>query len=153
MGEGCDADEIWLHLHRITIRINEMTRTETGSLPLITVTRPNNSIVTFRFPAENSSYARTTIILPQGSTWSASPHWHERYTEHFRVLQGRVRILIDGTATEITPTEGEQTIPRYTVHDFMRADAGYPGEEQDEGDVIVEEWCDPCEHVPRAEAV
>jgi len=58
-----------------------------------------------------------------------------------RVLQGRVKFTINGTAKVIGPEDGVHTIRKYEVHDFCRADGG-AGDE----DVSVEEWTEPGKH-------
>lgn len=87
----------------------------------------------------------TRITLPEKSTWSASPHWHEQYTEYFKVLQGRVLLTVNGKSKSVTAEDGPQRVERYAVHDFCRADKDSPDGKKDAGDVVTEEWTDPAD--------
>lgn len=111
--------------------------------------RPNNNLVTFSFDFDSARPYATRITLPPGSTWTPSPHWHERYTEYVRCVSGRLVVRLDGVEKVVTPEDGPQTINKFVVHEFMRADmhgyrnGGHEGEENE--DVVVEEWTDPAD--------
>ena len=107
------------------------------------LSRPNNSLVTFEFDTDPSKPGLTRITLPEKSTWTPEPHWHDRYVEHFRVIQGRVLLKVEGQGRIITPENGVQTIQEREVHEFLRADWDQPEEGKEEGEVVVEEWTDP----------
>ena len=109
--------------------------------------RPN---VTFVFPTKERAYA-TRILIHERSKWTPSPHWHERYTEYFRVVQGRALLSIDGVTREITSADGEQIVAKFAVHEFSRADIDAADGYGDSGDVIVEERVEPGSFVPRPE--
>lgn len=115
--------------------------TNTSTQKAVFLDRPGQAVY-ITFPtAEQSSV--TTFRIPPGSKWTPNPHWHEQYTEKFRVLEGRVRFLLGGDAQTVTKADGEQTVPKFAVHEFMRADIDAPDGEQDDCDVVVEEWVDP----------
>lgn len=118
----------------------ESSLEDTTSLTSIYLDRPGHA-VHVTFPV--SSTDATTFRIPCGSKWSPSAHWHERYTERFRVLKGRVRFIIDGKSWVVAASDGEQTVRKYAVHEFMRADVDVADESKDEGDVVVQEWIDP----------
>lgn len=112
-----------------------------------TLTRPNNSVVTFTFDFDPSRPNATRLTLPPNSSWTPDPHWHERYTEYVRCVSGRLLVRLDGVDRVVTPADGPQTIEKFVVHEFMRADAyGYAGEGEEE-DVVVEEWTEPGDGV------
>lgn len=111
-----------------------------------TLERPNNDSVTFSFDFDVARPNATRITLPAGSTWTPSPHWHERYTEYVRCVSGRLLVRLDGVEKVVTPADGPQTINKFVVHEFMRADThGYSdgGWDKERQDVVVEEWTDP----------
>lgn len=88
----------------------------------------------------------TTLVIPACSTWTPGPHWHEHYTEYLKVIKGRAKVVLNGVAIVVTEEDGRQEVPRGVVHEFMRADEGKDvGNGGEEGDVVVEEWTDPCE--------
>jgi hypothetical protein len=117
-----------------------------------TLSRPNNSVVTFDLsPPPNPSRPNTTrLTLPPRSTWTPSPHWHEAYTEYVQCLSGRLLVRLDGVEKVVGPEDGPQRIDRGVVHEFMRADVYGYGNKDAEGegeDVVVEEWTDPADGV------
>ncbi|KAI1622510.1 hypothetical protein EDD37DRAFT_667332 [Exophiala viscosa] len=115
----------------------QTTRSRTRDLKSFTL-ELGSGLVTFSFPSTH----RTRINIPPGSLWRPGGHWHESYTEHMRVLHGRVKFTINGTAKVIGPEDGVQIIRKYEVHDFCRADGG-----AGEGDVTVEEWTEPGKNI------
>lgn len=99
----------------------------------------------FELNVDQSRPGSTRIRLPEQSTWSPSPHWHEIYTEYFKVIQGRVLLTVNGETRCVTPEDGIQRVDRFVVHDFCRADKHLSDEEKDGGDVVTEEWTDPAD--------
>lgn len=89
--------------------------------------------------------SRTTFTIPPGSKFTPGPHWHEQYTEIFRVLKGRVKLIKNGKVKIVAESDGAQNVPPFTIHEFMRADVDEVPGKGDEGNVIVEEWVDPGE--------
>jgi quercetin dioxygenase-like cupin family protein len=126
--------------------MSQAKRTDITKLDCFTLNRPNNSHVTFSFPQADSPRPYSTrITLPAGSTWTPSPHWHERYTEYIQCLSGRLLLRLDGVEKVVTADDGPQVVERGVVHEFMRADMhGYAGTGDDE-DVVVEEWTNPAD--------
>lgn len=102
-----------------------------------TLSRPGNSHITFALATDPDRPHMTRMTLPPGSTWSPEPHWHEHYDETLQVIHGRILLILDGRETIVTAGDGPKTVPRFVVHDWMRAESG--GEE-----VVVEEWTEPC---------
>lgn len=64
--------------------------------------------------------------------------------EYIRVKNGRARVVLNGKARIVTSEDGPQEVRKGVVHEFMRADRGAMGPDGDEGDLVVEEWTDPC---------
>ncbi|KAI9709394.1 MAG: hypothetical protein M1828_002515 [Chrysothrix sp. TS-e1954] len=119
---------------------SDMQLTDTTANP--SAGRPG--AVTFIFPREETPFA-TRIIMHKNSKWTPGAHWHERYVEYFRVLQGRVRIITNGMPREVVESDGEQQIDKYVVHEFMRADVDAESGEGDDADVVVEERVEPAD--------
>lgn len=101
----------------------------------------------FVFDSDASRPEITRIILPEKSTWSPGPHWHEQHIEYFRVIEGRVSLKLSGEVKYVTPDDGPQRVDRKAIHDFCRADKDQPDEEKDTGDVVTEEWTAPADGV------
>lgn len=99
----------------------------------------------FKLISDPSRPGVTQITLPEKSTWTPSPHWHEEYDEYFRVIKGRVVVKLDGKSMLVTPQDGEVCVKKFVVHEFMRADIDKPDDEKDPGEVITEEWTDPAD--------
>jgi hypothetical protein len=116
-----------------------------------TMTRPNNNLVTFALDFDPARPYATRLTLPPRSIWTPFPHWHERYTEYVRCVSGRLLLRLDGVEKVVTPADGPQTINKFVVHEFMRADmhghAAGAAEGDAEQDVVVEEWTDPADGV------
>lgn len=106
-----------------------------------------HNIATFTFETDPDRPGITQITLPEKSTWSPGPHWHETHVEYFRVLQGRVLIKLGDRSRIVTPQDGAVVVEKYLIHDFMRADKDLPNDQKDSGDVITEEWTDPADGV------
>ncbi|TRM55790.1 hypothetical protein BD626DRAFT_415509 [Schizophyllum amplum] len=62
------------------------------------------------------------------------PHWHARHTEYVNVVEGRLRVTVDGVMSEIGANDGPARVPPRAVH----ALDSVPGEV-----CVVEEWVDP----------
>ena len=124
-------------------------RKDYTSQSAFSLSRPNNNLVTFTLDFDPTRPYATRITLPPGSSWTPSPHWHERYTEYVRCVSGRLLVRLDGVEKVVTPEDGPQTINKYVVHEFMRADMhGYrdgAAEGGEQEDVVVEEWTDPAD--------
>lgn len=101
----------------------------------------------FEFDSDPSRPELTRITLPERSTYSPGSHWHERHTEYFKVIRGRIAFIHDGVVQVVTPDDGPQRVDKFVVHDFWRADRDLPDEEKDAGDVTTEEWTDPADGI------
>ena len=78
-----------------------------------------------------------TITLPIGSRWSSQLHWHEIHTEFLQIMQGRAFIRLGDRAGVFAPEDGVVEVPKFTVHEWHRAEDGN-GE-----DLVVREWTVP----------
>lgn len=125
-----------------------MKLSETTSKHSFILGRPGDSVVSFHFKPSDSPArdGHTIISIPKGSTWSPGPHWHERYVEYVQVRQGSVCLLVNGKKSVITAEDGVQTIPKFAIHNWMRADSKSPADNKDDEEVIVEEWTDPSKY-------
>lgn len=99
----------------------------------------------FELQTDPSRPGLTRITLPYKSIWTPGPHWHEKYTEFFRVLKGKVIVKLNGVAKTVGPDDGPQRVDKFVIHEFMRADIDKPDDEKDAGDVVTEEWTDPSD--------
>jgi quercetin dioxygenase-like cupin family protein len=85
----------------------------------------------------------TKITLPKGSTWSSGLHWHDTHTEYLCVLQGRVKVVLEGKEIIIDAKSSSKTktvtVPKGARHQWCRADSFF-GE-----DVVVVESTDPAD--------
>lgn len=106
-----------------------------------------NNCAIFTFGTDSSRPGITQITLPEKSTWTPGPHWHETHIEYFRVLQGRVLIKLGDKTRIVTREDGNVIVQKYLVHEFMRADRDLPGDQKDSGDVVTEEWTDPADGI------
>ncbi|TKA68012.1 hypothetical protein B0A49_04483 [Cryomyces minteri] len=89
--------------------------------------------------------AAVTITFPVGSTGRTGLHWHETHTEFLSVLQG-VALITLGTVTEtFGPTDGTITIPRFTHHEYRRADSAEAGTDGRDVNLTVKEWTEPAD--------
>lgn len=109
----------------------------TNTINKFTFTRPGD--VVYEFPKYTSASCKVRITLPPGSTWTSGPHWHEKRVEYFRVVQGAAWFTLNGEYKVYRPSDGNVPIPLFTVHEWGRAP------EQEEGDLIVDEWTAPAD--------
>ncbi|KAF3763323.1 hypothetical protein M406DRAFT_357014 [Cryphonectria parasitica EP155] len=70
---------------------------------------------------------------PGVGTFSVPPHWHKKHSEKMTVIEGRIKVTIDGKEKIVGPGE-RITIPAYTVHSI----AGFKGER-----LVCRERADP----------
>jgi len=71
-----------------------------------------------------------------GEELNVPAHWHEAHDEYFRILKGKLKVLMGKTWKEYTPEDGEIKIPRGVVHS-LRSITGV--------EVICEERTDPAD--------
>jgi len=74
----------------------------------------------------DASYIITNIIPPQ-SNFAVLPHWHESYTEHFRVARGYVLLRLGQRHIIVGPDDGDIAIRPGVIHGFCRADISISG--------------------------
>ena len=77
---------------------------------------------------------KRVLRVAQTAKFVVPPHWHARHTEYINVVEGTLKVTIDGKTTERTATSGPAKIPPGAVH----ALESVPGEA-----CVVEEWVDP----------
>jgi len=95
--------------------------------------------------SSKSSYAGVncaTSILPVGSKVQTGLHWHETHTEYLQVVQGAALITLGDEKFRAEPKDGIIVVPRYTKHEYQRADT-----EPEDGkvDLIIKEFTDPAD--------
>lgn len=81
---------------------------------------------------------RVTITIPNKSTWTSGPHWHETHDEYLQVLQGRALVRLGNQLREFGPEDGIIEVPKYTVHEWRRA----PGNHLQQA-LVAREWTVP----------
>jgi mannose-6-phosphate isomerase-like protein (cupin superfamily) len=81
---------------------------------------------------------RVTITVPNKSTWTSGPHWHETHDEYLQVLQGRALVSLENQVQEFGPEDGIIEVPKYTVHEWRRAP-----EIDLQQSLVVREWTVP----------
>ncbi|KAF4448175.1 hypothetical protein F53441_8384 [Fusarium austroafricanum] len=70
-------------------------------------------------------------------------HWHETHTEYLEVVQGYALVTVGDHTDVFTKDDGIITIPRYAIHQYMRADKAEKGKAGKDVDLIVREWTEP----------
>jgi mannose-6-phosphate isomerase-like protein (cupin superfamily) len=70
-------------------------------------------------------------------------HWHETHTEYLEVVQGYALVTIGKHTSVFSKDDGIITIPRYAIHQYMRADKTEQGKVGKDMDLIVREWTEP----------
>lgn len=118
-----------------------MRRTNTTFKPFISVERPNGPVEVFPTAEPNH---RTKIVISGKSELRAEPHGHEQYDEYIRVSKGRIRVTIGDVTRECSSEDGDLEIPKFTIHEIMRADIDMKSDLEETGDVEVWEWTDPA---------
>ncbi|KAF4613153.1 hypothetical protein D9613_011160 [Agrocybe pediades] len=58
----------------------------------------------------------TAIPASEGETLYVFPHWHDEHDELFRVVKGRLEVLIGTVTKQYVPEDGEIRIPKGVVH-------------------------------------
>ncbi|KAF5968443.1 Dolichyl-phosphate-mannose mannosyltransferase 2 [Fusarium coicis] len=70
-------------------------------------------------------------------------HWHENHTEYLQVVQGYALVTVGDRTAVFSKDDRIITIPRYTIHQYMRADKTDEGKAGKDVDLIVREWTEP----------
>lgn len=115
-----------------------------------------DGIMSATYPTEQRS-GITIGRLHAGGIISVPPHWHEKYTEHMRVLQGYLLITIGNKTKLYGPEDGVVDILPFQIHTisqgtvpaarpYLAKVAGLQ-EGWEKEDVIFEEWNTPIDGV------
>ncbi|KAF2706981.1 hypothetical protein K504DRAFT_458449 [Pleomassaria siparia CBS 279.74] len=135
-------------------RTNTTQRLDSGVAPVNLTAIANNANdsikveeqeVRVTYPAAANDFRITTAVVPAGSKWHAGAHWHEGYDEIMKVVKGRAKVRLGNEYRIVTPEDGEVVIPKFVVHDVMRADFDSEVGEGDEGELWLEERSDPVD--------
>jgi hypothetical protein len=98
------------------------------------------------FSEKPYSTSVTTITFKTGPNIPGTGlHWHEKHTEYLQVLQGYALVTVGSKTAVFSKDSGVITIPRYTIHSYMRADATDEGKEGVDTDLVVREWTEPAD--------
>jgi mannose-6-phosphate isomerase-like protein (cupin superfamily) len=76
----------------------------------------------------------TVVAVQNQEALFVPPHWHETHDEFFRIIKGRMEVMIGLNTRIYVPEDGEIRIPKRVVHSLRC----FVGEE-----TIVEERTDP----------
>ncbi|KAF2260495.1 hypothetical protein CC78DRAFT_536369 [Lojkania enalia] len=126
---------------------NTTHQKDSGATQLSLAPNPSQNSQDIRviFPSDENGYRITTAVVPPGSKWHAGVHWHEDYDEVMRVKKGRAKIRLGSTYRVVGPDDGEVLIPKFMVHDVMRADVDAKPSESDDEELWLEEWSEPVD--------
>ncbi|KAI9150400.1 hypothetical protein HJFPF1_10166 [Paramyrothecium foliicola] len=83
------------------------------------------------------------LVFRQGANASTGLHWHEEKTEYLQVLQGHALVTVGDRTGVFGPDDGTITVPRFTLHQFSRADNTPEGAASKDVELRVKEWTDP----------
>lgn len=98
------------------------------------------------FAPRTSTKSVVTITFRTGSDVPGTGlHWHETHTEYLQVVEGYALITLGDHTAVFTKEDGVITIPRYTIHQYMRADKTKEGEAGKDMDLVVREWTEPAD--------
>ncbi|KAM0189657.1 hypothetical protein ACHAPA_006356 [Fusarium lateritium] len=92
---------------------------------------------------ENQSGVVHIYLKAGEDTPGTGLHWHEAHTEYLEVVQGFALVTVGNHTAVFSKDDGIITIPRYTIHQFMRADKTEQGKVGKDVDLIVREWTEP----------
>ncbi|KAH7164890.1 hypothetical protein DER46DRAFT_354132 [Fusarium sp. MPI-SDFR-AT-0072] len=96
------------------------------------------------FSSQTNKPGVVDIYLRAGdNTPGTGLHWHETHTEYLQVIQGYALVTVGDRTAVFSKDEGIITIPRYTMHQYMRADKTDEGKVGKDVDLIVREWTEP----------
>ena len=98
------------------------------------------------FPSKSTTTSVVTIVFRTGDDIPGTGlHWHETHTEYLEVVEGYALVTIGDRTAVFTKDDGVITIPRYTIHQYMRADKTEEGKAGKEMDLVVQEWTEPAD--------
>ncbi|KAF5633439.1 Dolichyl-phosphate-mannose mannosyltransferase 2 [Fusarium sp. NRRL 52700] len=96
------------------------------------------------FSVQTNKPGVVDIYLRAGdNTPGTGLHWHETHTEYLQVVQGYALVTVGDRTAVFSKDDGIITIPRYTIHQYMRADKTDEGKPGKDRDLIVREWTEP----------
>ncbi|KAJ4127672.1 hypothetical protein NW765_016153 [Fusarium oxysporum] len=96
------------------------------------------------FSSQTNKPGVVDIYLRAGdNTPGTGLHWHETHTEYLQVVQGYALVTVGDHTAIFSKDDGIITIPRYTIHQYMRADKTDEGKAGKDVDLIVREWTEP----------
>ncbi|EWY90052.1 hypothetical protein FOYG_07678 [Fusarium oxysporum NRRL 32931] len=96
------------------------------------------------FSSQTNKPGVVDIYLRAGdNTPGTGLHWHETHTEYLQVVQGYALVRVGDRTAIFSKDDGIITIPRYTIHQYMRADKTDEGKAGKDVDLIVREWTEP----------
>ncbi|KAJ0128417.1 Alpha-glucosidase [Fusarium oxysporum f. sp. albedinis] len=96
------------------------------------------------FSSQTNKPGVVDIYLRAGdNTPGTGLHWHETHTEYLQVVQGYALVTVGDRTAIFSKDDGIITIPRYTIHQYMRADKTDEGKAGKDVDLIVREWTEP----------
>ncbi|KAH8886878.1 hypothetical protein GQ53DRAFT_726744 [Thozetella sp. PMI_491] len=115
-----------------------------------TVTRDRKVIVVdlggqLLIPDQQDANRSVELTFRVGVTNRTGLHWHETQTEYVQVLQGHATITVGDHTAVFGPEDGIVTIPKFTLHQYGRADDTPEGAASKGVDMIVKEWTDPAD--------
>ncbi|KAM5352850.1 hypothetical protein ACJ41O_005572 [Fusarium nematophilum] len=115
-----------------------------------TVTRDQESIFIpwggIDFGPKSSTSTVVSIVFRTGDDIPGTGlHWHETHTEYLQVIQGYALVTVGDRTAVFTKDDGVITIPRYAIHQYMRADKTEEGKAGKDMDLVVREWTDPAD--------
>ncbi|CAG9949861.1 unnamed protein product [Clonostachys rosea f. rosea IK726] len=96
-------------------------------------------------PFDKDERRSVTFVMRRGTKQTTGLHWHEEKTEYLQVLQGQALVTVGDSTAVFGPNDGVITVPRFTLHEFGRADRVAEGAESCEVDLRIMEWTEPSD--------
>ncbi|KAJ4146125.1 hypothetical protein NW754_001588 [Fusarium falciforme] len=96
-------------------------------------------------PKSSTSTVVTIVFLTGDDIPGTGLHWHETHTEYLQIVEGYALVTLGDCTAVFTKDDGVITIPRYTVHQYMRADNTEQGKAGKDMDLVVREWTEPAD--------
>ena len=92
------------------------TQTRTAHLPSLTFPAPGVGKLAFDDPT------KFDLTVPSGSPWATGRHWHNGYTEYWKMISGGMLISINNDSYVLTEATPMLSLPPKTRHEIMRWD-------------------------------
>ncbi|CAH0050756.1 unnamed protein product [Clonostachys solani] len=96
-------------------------------------------------PSDKDERRSVTFLMRRGTRQTTGLHWHEEKTEYLQVLQGQALVTVGDRTAVFGPDDGVITVPRFTLHEFGRADRVMEGADSREVDLRIMEWTEPSD--------